>query len=81
MATFSQTLAQRVSVLVNYIVAVTSIREFGFGHQGLALAASAVALSNFAVLFFFLRRRTGGLEDWDLAAAFVKTTSAAMLMA
>src|SRR5439155_14714551 len=48
-----------VSIGVNYALNWTFVRRLGFGHLGLALATSAVALGNFALLYAFLRRRIG----------------------
>ncbi len=73
-------LASVLSIITNYFVAKLSIEHFGIGHRGLALSVSAVALINFAVLFFFLRRRLKGIEGWGLLLAFVKIVVAALLM-
>jgi len=48
-----------LSIGVNYVLNWTFVRHLGFGHLGLALATSAVALGNFALLHVFLRRRIG----------------------
>ncbi|HLY38917.1 MAG TPA: murein biosynthesis integral membrane protein MurJ, partial [Candidatus Binatia bacterium] len=48
-----------LSIGVNYALNWTFVRRLGFGHLGLALATSAVALGNFALLHVFLRRRIG----------------------
>jgi putative peptidoglycan lipid II flippase len=50
-----------VSIAVNYALNWTFVRTLGFGHVGLALATSAVALGNFAFLYVLLRRRLGRL--------------------
>src|SRR5439155_1764642 len=53
----------RVSVLsmvTNYVLNWLFVRRLGFGHVGLALATSAVALGNFGILLVVLRRRVGG---------------------
>ncbi len=73
-------LASVLSIITNYFVAKLSIEHFGIGHRGLALSVSAVALINFAVLFFFLRRRLKGIDGWGLLLAFVKIVVAALLM-
>ena len=69
-----------VSIVINYATAVTLIRFFGFGHAGLALATSAVALFGFVVLFTILRARLGGVYGRELAAGIgrVAVASAAM---
>src|SRR5881296_4760432 len=48
-----------VSIGVNYALNWMFVRRLGFGHLGLALATSAVALGNFALLYVVLRRRIG----------------------
>ena len=73
-------LASVLSIITNYFVAKVSIEHFGIGHRGLALSVSAVALINFAVLLFFLRRKLSGIEGWALLLAFVKIVVAALLM-
>ncbi|MBL8207267.1 MAG: murein biosynthesis integral membrane protein MurJ [Blastocatellia bacterium] len=73
-------LASLLSIITNYFVAKLSIEYFGIGHRGLALSVSAVALINFAVLFFFLRRKLGGIEGWGLLLALIKIIAAALLM-
>ncbi len=72
--------ASVLSIITNYFVAKLSIESFGIGHRGLALSVSAVAIINFLVLFFFLRRKLSGIEGWGLLLAFVKIVVAALLM-
>jgi putative peptidoglycan lipid II flippase len=50
-----------VSIATNYLLNWTLVRQFGFGHAGLALSTSAVATLNFGLLYFLLRRRIGPL--------------------
>jgi putative peptidoglycan lipid II flippase len=73
-------LASVLSIITNYFVAKLSIEYWGIGHRGLALSVSAVALINFAGLFFFLRRKLSGIEGWGLLLALVKIVVAALLM-
>ncbi len=73
-------IASVLSIITNYFVAKLAIEYFGIGHRGLALSVSAVAIINFAVLFFFLRKKLSGLEGWNLLLAFVKIVAAAALM-
>ena len=73
-------LASVLSIITNYFVAKLSIEYFGIGHRGLALSVSAVAIINFGMLFFFLRRKLGGIDGWSLLLAFVKIVVAALLM-
>jgi len=69
-----------LSILINYVTAVTLIRLAGFGHAGLALATSAVALFGFVVLFSILRARLGGVYGRELVAGFAKVALASAAM-
>jgi len=69
-----------ISILINYVTAVTLIRYEGFGHAGLALATSAVALFGFVVLFSILRARLGGVYGRELAVGFTKVAVASGAM-
>jgi len=69
-----------ISILINYGVAVTLIRVAGFGHAGLAVATSVVALFGFVVLFVILRARLGGVYGRDLAAGLGKVAAASAAM-
>jgi putative peptidoglycan lipid II flippase len=69
-----------ISILINYVTAVTLIRYEGFGHAGLALATSAVALFGFVVLFTILRARLGGVYGRELAVGFAKVAVASGAM-
>src|SRR5438876_2133368 len=71
----------RVSVLsmvTNYALNWLFVRRLGFGHVGLALATSAVALGNFGILLVVLRRRVGG---FGRAAAIGRIALATAVMA
>jgi putative peptidoglycan lipid II flippase len=68
------------SILINYATAVSLIRYAGFGHSGLALATSAVALFGFAVLFVILRARLGGVHGRELVAGFLRVAVASAAM-
>src|SRR5947199_26510 len=71
----------RVSVLsmvTNYVLNWLFVRRLGFGHVGLALATSAVALGNFGILLVVLRRRVGG---FGRAAAIRRIVLATAVMA
>ena len=50
------------SIVVNAGLGWTAIHVLGMGHVALALATSAVACTNFALLFVILNRRVGRLE-------------------
>jgi putative peptidoglycan lipid II flippase len=73
-------MASLLSILINYVVASLTVKQFGFGHRGLALSISAVATVNFALLFFFMRRKLSGIEGRSLAATFIKVLAASALM-
>jgi putative peptidoglycan lipid II flippase len=49
-----------LSITTNYLLNWLFTRELGFGHIGLALATSAVAIGNFVLLYVALARRVGG---------------------
>ncbi len=72
--------ASLLSIAINYLVASLSVNQFGLGHRGLALSVSAVALVNFALLLFFLRRKLGGIEGRDLMITLGKVLLASALM-
>ncbi len=69
-----------ISIVINYVTAVTLIRFAGFGHAALALATSAVALFGFVVLFIILRARLGGVYGRELAAGFARVAIASAAM-
>ncbi len=69
-----------ISIVVNYATAATLIRVAGFGHAGLALATSVVALFGFVVLFVILRKRIGGVYGRELVAGFGKVALASAAM-
>jgi putative peptidoglycan lipid II flippase len=61
-------------------VGVTPERPNGFGHIGAALATSAVALINFLVLTYLMRRKIGRIEGRELIAALAKIGIASAAM-
>lgn len=69
------------SVAINFAVAFTMVRYLRLGHSGLALSTSAVALFNFAVLLFLIRRRVGGIEGNALFRSFLKISAASLVLA
>jgi len=73
-------LVSLASIGINYATALTMIRVAGFGHAGLALSTSAVALFGFLVLFAILRKRIGGVYGRELAAGIVKVLIASAAM-
>jgi putative peptidoglycan lipid II flippase len=63
-----------LSIVVNALLNWVTIWKLGIGHAGLALATSAVAILNLAILFSILRRRLGALPGvgdglWRVAVA------------
>ena len=52
----------------------------GFGHVGVALATSSVALVNFFALALMMRKRIGRIEGREIIAAFVKIAIASAVM-
>ncbi len=69
------------SVAVNFGAAEFMIRVAGFGHAGLALSTSIVALFAFIALFEIMRRRVGGVYGRELAASGGKVLVASAGMA
>lgn len=61
-------------------VGVSAERPNGYGHVGVALATSAVALVNFTALTFFMRRKIGRLNGRDIVGAFVRVAIASAIM-
>ncbi len=61
-------------------VGVTAERPDGFGHVGVALATSTVALVNFFALAILMRKRIGRLNGREIVAAFAKIAIAAAVM-
>lgn len=72
--------ASLLSIVTNYVVVKLMIDSLGAGIRGLALALPAVTLVNFGLLFFFMRRKLGGLEVRSLIATFFKVLFASLLM-
>lgn len=69
-----------LSILINYAAASSMIHLAGFGHAGLALSTSLVALFSFVVLFALLRARLKGIYGRDLVRSFFKVGLAAAAM-
>ncbi len=61
-------------------VGVTPERPNGFGHVGVALATSTVALVNFFALTFLMRRKINRLNGRDIGAAFIKILFASIVL-
>jgi len=69
-----------VSIATNYTFNYLLVRELGFGHRGLALSTSLVALFNFAALLALMRRRIGHLEDRRVLESLGKIALASVAM-
>jgi putative peptidoglycan lipid II flippase len=69
-----------LSIAINFGVAWTMVRNTHFGHAGLALSTSAVALFGFVAQFWLLRNRLHGIHGRELLTSVTKivTASAAM---
>jgi putative peptidoglycan lipid II flippase len=68
------------SILVNLVANLVMVKVLGWGHVGLALSTSAVALVNCAVLAVVLRRRAGGMEGRLLLGTILRVVAAAAVM-
>lgn len=61
-------------------VGVSPERPNGFGHVGVALATSIVAIVNFVVLAYFMRRKIARINGRDILASLVKISIASAAM-
>lgn len=61
-------------------VGVSESRPNGFGHVGVALATSTVALVNFFALAFLMRKKIERLNGRDIAGSFIRIVFSAILM-
>ena len=68
-----------LSIVTNFVLNWTFVRVFGFGHVGLALSTSAVAIANCVLLYVILRRRVG-LLGTRAAAGFGRIVAATVIM-
>lgn len=68
------------SIAINYGVVTTMTTQTDFGHSGLALSTSAVAISGGLLLFLLLRNRIGGLHGRAMLASVWKITFASAVM-
>ncbi len=69
------------SVAVNFGLNWFFRFELGWGHQGLALSTSAVAIINFLLLYFLMRRHTTHLETMTLIVTLAKVILAGAVLA
>ena len=58
------------SIAVNFFTVLTMTRVAGFGHAGLALSTSAVAMFSCVALFLVMRKRIGGIYGRNLWRTF-----------
>jgi putative peptidoglycan lipid II flippase len=68
------------SIVTNYAVAKFTVDHLKIGHIGLAISISAVSIVNFALLFFFMRRKIEGIEGRGLLSTFAKVMVASAAM-
>lgn len=68
------------SIVVNVVAVMAMINAAGFGHEGLALSTSAVAIFSSIALFILMRNRVGGIHGRNLWRTFVRVTLASVLM-
>ncbi len=79
------------SIVVNAIASYVFMRAFsgvgvtadyphGFGHVGVALATSTVALVNFLALAYFMRRRIKRIEGREMLSSFIRIAIASALL-
>ncbi len=69
------------SVVVNYALARTMVDVFHFGHAGLALSTSGIALFSSITLFLLMRQRIGGLYGRLLWTSLSKAAVSSLAMA
>jgi putative peptidoglycan lipid II flippase len=72
--------ASVLSIVINYAVAKFTVDYLKIGHVGLALSNSAVSIVNFAILFFFMRRKLDGIEGSGILSTFAKVMLASTAM-
>ena len=68
------------SVLINFGVAYSAVQFAGFGHAGLALSTSSVAIFSSVALFIIMRNRIGGIYGRNLWRSFSRVTLASIAM-
>ena len=73
-------LASLLSIIINYAVATFTVQYLGIGHRGLAFRSPLLRLSTSRFLFFFMRRKLGGIEGRSLAMVFIKVTAASCMI-
>ncbi len=68
------------SILVNVAIVTYLIRGANFGHEGLALSTSAVAVFSSVALFLVMRKRIGGIHGRNLLHSFTRVVLASVVM-
>ena len=68
------------SIAVNLTVVVSLLNVAGFGHEGLALSTSLVAVFSSVALFTIIRKRVGGIYGRRLWSTFVRVSLSSALM-
>jgi putative peptidoglycan lipid II flippase len=68
------------SIAINYGIVTTMTTQTDFGHKGLALSTSAVAISGGLLLFVMLRNKIGGIHGRAMLANVCMVTFAAAVM-
>ena len=69
------------SIATNYLLNQVFTFQLGFGHRGLALSTSLVAVINFAILYFMMARHIDGLETRALLKNLGKLALASLPLA
>lgn len=68
------------SIATNYFLNQFFTFYLGFGHRGLALSTSLVAVINFLVLYWLMLRKEGGLDTRSVLGGFFKLLLASVPM-
>ena len=69
-----------ISIGVNFGLNWLFTFHLGLGHRGLALSTSAVAITNFLLLYAMMRRHTGRLETGAMLATLGKLALAGAVL-
>jgi putative peptidoglycan lipid II flippase len=69
------------SIAVNFALNWLFTFHLGLGHRGLALSTSAVAMTNFLLLYAMMRHHTGRLETGAMLATLGKISLAGVVLA
>lgn len=70
-----------IAIGLNLFLNWLFIFRLGFGHAGLALSTAITATFNFLVLYFLMRRHSGGLESGRFLGAIARCLLATALLA